>query len=106
MAERWRIKKGDKVVVIAGDDKGKTGEVLEVLRDRRRVVVKGINMVTKHQKPTAMNAGGKVQKEASIHASNVSLVDPKDSKPTRIGVTVSKEGKKVRVAKKSGEIIG
>lgn len=106
MAERWRIKKGDNVKVITGKDKGKTGEIIEVIRDRRRVVVKGVNMVTKHQKPNAMNAGGKVQKEASIHASNVMLLDPRDQKPTRVGVKFDKDGTKQRVAKKSSEVIG
>ncbi|RXK18676.1 50S ribosomal protein L24 [Macrococcus sp. DPC7161] len=99
------IKKGDKVIVITGKDKGKTGTVIEALPKKDRVVVEGINIVKKHQKPTQMNPeGGITEIEAAIHVSNVMLVDPKTNKPTRVGVKVE-DGKKVRVAKKSGEII-
>ncbi|WP_414050780.1 50S ribosomal protein L24 [Macrococcus animalis] len=99
------IKKGDKVIVITGKDKGKTGTVIEALPKKDRVVVEGVNIAKKHQKPTQMNPeGGIVEFEAAIHVSNVMLIDPKTNKPTRVGTKIE-EGKKVRVAKKSGEII-
>lgn len=99
------IKKGDKVIVITGKDKGKTGTVIEALPKKDRVVVEGVNIVKKHQKPTQMNPeGGIVEFEAAIHVSNVMLLDPKTNKPTRVGTKIE-DGKKVRVAKKSGEII-
>lgn len=99
------IKKGDKVIVITGKDKGKTGTVIEALPKKDRVVVEGVNIVKKHQKPTQMNPeGGILEQEAAIHASNVMLLDPKTNKPTRVGYKVE-DGKKVRVAKKSGENI-
>jgi large subunit ribosomal protein L24 len=103
--EKWRIKKGDTVQVIAGKDKGKTGEIIEVLRDDRRVKVKGLNIVVKHKKPSQVSAGGIVREESSIHASNVMILDPKDQKPTRVGYTISKDGTKVRVARRSGEVL-
>lgn len=103
--EKWRIKKGDTVQVIAGKDKGKSGEILEVFRDKRRVKVKGLNIVTKHKKPSQMSAGGIVREEASIHASNVMVLDPKDQKPTRVGYKIEKDGTKVRVARRSGETL-
>lgn len=103
--EKWRIKKGDTVQVIAGKDKGKSGEILEVFRDKRRVKVKGLNIVAKHKKPSQMSAGGIVREEASIHASNVMVLDPKDQKPTRVGYKVEKDGTKVRVARRSGETL-
>ena len=91
--------------VNAGNDKGKTGKVLEVLRDKDRVIVEGINMVSKHTKPNAKQPqGGIVKQEGSIHISNVQLVDPKTGAPTRIGYKIE-DGKKVRIAKKSGEEI-
>lgn len=98
-----KIKKGDKVVVITGKDKGKTGEVTKVLVAEQRVVVAGINLVKKHEKPSARSQGGIVSKEASIHVSNVALADPKDGKATRVGFKVEKDGKKTRIAKRSGE---
>lgn len=99
------VKKGDKVIVITGKDKGKTGTVIEALPKRDRVVVEGVNIVKKHQKPTQMNPeGGITEFEAAIHVSNVMLLDPKTNKPTRVGTKIE-DGKKVRVAKKSGEII-
>ncbi len=101
--EKWRIKKGDTVQLIAGKDKGKSGEILEVFRDTRRVKVKGLNLVTKHKRPSQMAAGGIERMEASIHASNVMVLDPKDQKPTRVGFLVEKDGSKVRVARRSGE---
>lgn len=100
-----KIKKGDKVVVTAGRDKGKEGEVLQVLPKEGRVVVQGVNVVKRHTRPTQFNAGGIVEKEAALDASNVALVDPKDGKPTRVGVKVLEDGKKVRFAKRSGEVI-
>lgn len=100
-----KIKKGDKVVVITGRDKGKTGEVLKVIPSENRAIVGGINLVKKHEKPSAAGNGGVVSKEASIHISNIAIADPKDGKATRVGFKVSKDGKKERVAKKSGEVL-
>ncbi len=102
---KMKIKKGDKVVVISGKDKGATGEVLKVIPSERRVIVQGVNMVKRHQRPTQMSAGGIQNKEAAIHVSNVALADPKTGKATRVGYTTLKDGKKVRVAKKSGETV-
>lgn len=100
-----KIKKGDNVVVIAGKDKGKTGEVLKVLVAEERLVVAGVNLAKRHTKPSAAGNGGIVSKEASIHRSNVALADPKDGKPTRVGFTKGKDGKFARVAKRSGEAL-
>ena len=100
-----KIKKGDKVIVRTGKDKGKTGEVLRVMPTEQRLVVSGINLVKRHEKPSMRSAGGISTKESAIHVSNVALVDPKDGKPTRVGFTVLKDGKKVRVAKRSGETL-
>ena len=103
--KKFHIKKGDTVYVNAGNDKGSTGKVLEVLREKDRVVVEGINMVSKHTKPNAQNPqGGIVKQEAAIHISNVQLIDPASSKPTKVGYKTV-DGKKVRYAKKSGEEI-
>ena len=99
-----KIKKGDKVIVLTGRDKGKTGEVTQVLPKEDRVVVSGINVVKRHQRPSQTTPGGIVEKNASIHVSNVALVDPKSGEATRVGFKVE-DGKKVRVAKKSGEVI-
>jgi large subunit ribosomal protein L24 len=99
-----KIKKGDKVVVLSGKDKGKTGTVSRVLPKDGKVVVSGVNTVKRHQRPTQMNAGGIEEKDAPIHVSNVALVDPKSGEPTRVGFQI-RDGKKVRVAKKSGEVI-
>lgn len=100
------FKKGDKVNVIAGKDKGKSGKILHVLRKENRVVVEGINMVKKHQKPNATNqTGGIVEIEHPIHISNVMIADPKTGKSTRIGHEINKNGKKVRISKKSNEKI-
>jgi large subunit ribosomal protein L24 len=100
-----KIKKGDKVVVISGKDKGKKGEVLKVHVKEGRAVVQGINMVTRHQRPTQFDAGGIKEKEGTIHLSNLAHVDPTDGKPTRVGFKTLADGKKVRVAKRSGEVI-
>ena len=103
---KLHIKKNDTVVVLAGQDKGKTGKVLKVLVDENRALVEGVNMVSKSTKPSAKNPqGGIVKQEAPIHISNLSLVDPKSGKPTRVGIKVAENGKKVRIAKKSGEEI-
>ncbi len=100
-----RIKKGDQVIVITGRDKGKTGEVVKSMPKDNKVVVSGINLVKRHQRPTQESAGGIISKEAPIHVSNVALIDPKDGKATRVGFKVE-NGQKVRVAKRSGEVIG
>ena len=103
---KLKIKKNDTVVVLTGEDKGKTGKVLKVLVDKQSAIVEGVNMVNKSTKPSAKNPqGGFVKQEASIHISNISLIDPKSGKPTRVAMKVNEEGKKVRVAKKSGEEI-
>ncbi len=98
-----KIRKGDKVVVLAGKDKGRSGEVLQVLPKEDRAVVRGINIVKRHQRQTQTAEAGIISKEASIHLSNIAIVD-KDGKPTRVGFKVV-DGKKVRVAKRSGEVI-
>ena len=103
---KLHIKKNDTVVVLAGEDKGKTGKVLKVLVEKNRALVEGVNMVSKSTKPSAENPqGGIVKQEAPIHISNLSLVDPKSGKATRVGIKVTEDGKKVRIAKKSGEEI-
>ena len=100
-----RIKKGDTVYVNAGNDKGKTGKVLSVDTAKQRVIVEGVNMVSKHTKPNAKQPqGGIIKQEAPVHVSNLNLIDPKSGKPTRVGFKVE-DGKKVRIAKKSGEEI-
>lgn len=99
------LKVGDEVVVITGSDKGKTGKIVKVIRSSNRVVVEGIHVVKKHQKPNGQESGGIVEIEAPIHASNVMIVDPKTKKGTRIGHTTDKNGKKVRVTKKSNETL-
>ncbi len=96
-----KIRKGDRVVVLTGRDKGRTGEVIEMRPREDRAVVRGVNMVKRHQRQTAQQEGGIISKEGSIHLSNLALVDPKDGKPTRVGFKVV-DGKKVRVAKRSG----
>jgi large subunit ribosomal protein L24 len=100
-----KIKKGDRVVVLAGKDKGKTGEVLQVMPKQSRVIVSGVNMVKRHTAPSQMSAGGIVEKEASLHVSNIAHADPKDGKPTRVGFKVIEGDRKVRFAKRSGEVI-
>jgi large subunit ribosomal protein L24 len=100
-----RIKKGDKVVVTSGRDRGRTGEVVEMRPSEGRVVVRGVNMVKRHQRQSAQQEGGIISKEAAIHVSNVAFADPKDGKPTRVGFKFIGEGrdrKKVRFAKRSG----
>ena len=103
--KKFKIKKGDTVYVNSGNDKGKTGKVLSILTEKDRVIVEGINLVSKHTKPnTKQPQGGIIKQEAAIHISNVNLIDPASSKPTRVGFKVE-DGKKVRVAKKSGQEI-
>ena len=107
MAQRpkLRIRRDDQVVVIGGKDRGKTGKVLRVDRERQRVFVEGLNMIKRHQRPTQTAAGqrggGVIEREGPIHVSNVMLVDPKDGKPTRVGIEIE-DGKRLRVAKRSG----
>ncbi|WP_418166404.1 50S ribosomal protein L24 [Alistipes ihumii] len=104
MSVKLHIKKGDTVIVNAGESKGQQGKVLEVLVGKERAIVEGVNMVSKHTKPNAMNPqGGIVKKEAPIHISNLQPVDPKSGKATRIGRRVNADGKLVRYSKKSGE---
>ena len=101
-----QVKKGDTVVVISGKDKGKKGKVLQAMPKVERVIVEGVNMMTKHQKPSAkVQQGGIIHQEGPVHASNVMLWDNKAKAPTRIGYKVLENGKKVRVSKKSGETI-
>ena len=100
-----KIRKGDRVIVIAGRDKGRIGEVLKVLPKENRAIVQGVNIVKRHQRPTADQPGGIVEKEAPIHVSNLAHIDPKDNKPTRVGFKVLDDGRKVRYAKRSGEVI-
>lgn len=103
---KLNIKKGDKVKVISGDDKGREGVVQEVLVSKRRVIVEGINMITKHEKPSAGKPEGGIKKtEAPIHISNVMLIDPASGKPTRVGRKPSSEGALQRYSKKTGELI-
>jgi len=106
MSRKFHIKKGDTVVVITGEYKGQKGKVLQVLRDKERAIVEGINMVKKHTKPNSKHPqGGIIEQEAPIHISNLLVADPKDGKPTRIGRKLNSKGKLVRYAKKSGEEI-
>jgi large subunit ribosomal protein L24 len=100
-----KIKKGDKVVVLAGRDKGKSGEVIEVRPKEDRALVRGVNMVRRHQRQSASQEGGIISKEGPINLSNIALEDPKDGKPTRVGFKILADGKKVRIAKRSGEQI-
>ena len=105
MAPKLKLKKGDEVIVITGRDKGKKGSVLLVLPKKDRVIVQGVNMVKRHTRPTAAQSGGIVDKELPIHVSNIALIDPDGGKPTRVGFRILEDGRKVRVAKRSGEMI-
>lgn len=106
MQKKLHIKKGDSVIVISGNSKGSEGKVLEVVREKERAIVEGVNMVSKHTKPNAKSPqGGIIKQEAPIHISNLMLKDPKTGKPTRIGRRLDKSGKLVRYSKKSGEEI-
>ncbi len=105
MAQKFKIKKGDRVTVITGREKGKSGEVTEIRRSENRVIVQGVNMVTKHVRASQTGPGGIEQKEAPLHISNVAHIDPETSKPTRVGFDV-KDGVKTRIARRSGKAIG
>ena len=105
MPKSFRLRKGDDVVVISGRDKGMTGSILKVIRSKDRVIMDGINMVKRHTRPSQSQPGGIVDKEAPIHISNVALADPKDGSATRVGYKFLEDGRKVRVAKQSGEVI-
>ncbi|MEE8296257.1 MAG: 50S ribosomal protein L24 [Hyphomicrobium sp.] len=100
-----KIKKGDHVIVLAGRDKGKHGEVVQMMPKENRALVRGVNVVRRHQRQTASLEGGIISKEAPIHISNLALEDPKDGKPTRVGFKFLDDGTKVRFAKRSGEVI-
>ena len=100
-----KIKKGDKVIVLAGKDKGRTGDVMKMITETNRAIVSGVNMVKRHTRPTQYDPGGIKDKEAPLHVSNLALVDPKSGEATRVGFKTLKDGKKVRFAKKSGEVV-
>ena len=100
-----KIKKGDKVVLIAGRDKGRSGEVVKVIPSEGRALVRGLNMVRRHQRQTQTQEGGIISKEAPVGLSNLALIDPKDGKPTRVGFKILEDGRKVRFAKRSGDLI-
>ena len=100
-----KLKKGDQVVVLAGRDKGKTGEILKVMPKDSRAIVQGVNVVKRHQRPSQAQAGGIIEKEAPIHISNIALVDPKTGETTRVGTKTLEDGRRVRIAKSSGEVI-
>ena len=105
MALKLKIRKGDTVVVLCGRDKGKTGEVIKVRPKDQRVVVRGVNMIKRHTRPSQTTPGGVLEREAALHISNLAIADPKDGKPTRVGYRVLEDGRKVRFAKLSGEVI-
>jgi large subunit ribosomal protein L24 len=105
MAHKLKIRKGDRVVVVTGRDKGKKGEVLKVIPAERRALVRGVNMVQRHQRQSQTAEGGIIAKEASIDISNIALLDPKSGGPTRVGYKILADGRKVRFARKSGEVI-
>ncbi|MCF6198823.1 MAG: 50S ribosomal protein L24 [Hyphomicrobiaceae bacterium] len=100
-----KFKKGDKVVVMTGRDKGRSGSILTMMRNEDRAIVQGVNMVKRHQKQTQTDEGGIISKEAPIHLSNLMHEDPTDGKPTRVGFKILNDGRKVRFAKRSGEVI-
>jgi large subunit ribosomal protein L24 len=105
MSNKLKIRKGDRVKVIAGRSRGKVGDVLRVLASEQRVVVSGVNVIKRHTKPSRTDSGGIIEREAAIHVSNVALLDPKTDKPTRIGFKFLEDGRKVRFARGSGETI-
>ncbi len=100
-----KIKKGDRVVVLTGKDKGRSGDVLKIFPAENRAIIQGINMVKRHTRHAPGEEGGIISKEAPLHISNLAIADPKDGKPTRVGFQTLKDGRKVRVAKRSGETI-
>jgi large subunit ribosomal protein L24 len=105
MAHKLRLRRGDEVIVVSGRDKGRKGRIVRMQRDRERVIVQGANMVKRHTRPSAGQPGGIVEKEAALHISNVALVDPKTGEASRIGYKFLEDGRKVRFAKASGEVI-
>jgi large subunit ribosomal protein L24 len=100
-----KIRKGDKVVILSGRDKGRSGEVIKVMPKESRALVRGVNIVVRHQRQSASQEGGLVRKEAPIHLSNIAIADPQSGKPTRVGFKTLADGRKVRVAKRSGETL-
>ena len=105
MANKLKIKKGDRVKVIAGRSRGKVGDVLRVFPKENRLIVSGVNMIKRHTKPSRAEAGGIIEREATIHVSNVALLDPSTDKPTKVGFRFLEDGRKVRIARASGETI-
>ena len=105
MATKMKLKKGDDVVVLSGRDRGKKGEILRMIPKENRAIVQGVNVVKRHTRPSSSQPGGIVEKEAPIHVSNLALADPKDGKATRVGYKFLEDGRKVRVARRSGEVI-
>jgi large subunit ribosomal protein L24 len=105
MAVKFKIKKGDRVIVTTGKDKGKSGQVTRIITEENRAVVSGVNIAKRHTRQTAQQEGGIISKEMPIQISNLALIDPKDGKATRVGYKTLADGKKVRVAKRSGEVI-
>jgi large subunit ribosomal protein L24 len=100
------LRKGDEVVVVSGDDRGKKGKILRVVRDKNRVIVEGVNFIRRHTRASQSNPqGGIVEREAAIHVSNVMVVDPKSGRPTRVGTRVHEDGARDRVARRSGEVL-
>ena len=102
---KLKIRKGDRVKVITGRSRGKTGDVLRVIASEQRVVVSGVNVIKRHTKPSRSDSGGIIEREAAIHVSNVALIDPKTDKPTKVGFKFLEDGRKVRFARGSGETI-
>ena len=105
MAKKYKLRKGDDVVIISGRDKGKKGSILRVLRSKDSVIVDGVNVVKRHTRPSQAQPGGIIDKEAPIHISNVALADPKNGTATRVGYKFLEDGRKVRISKQSGEVI-
>ena len=105
MSAKLKLRKGDRVIVVAGKDKGKSGDVIKLFPKEHRALVSGVNVARRHTKQTAAQEGGIVNKELPIHVSNLAHIDPKDGKATRVGYKVLDDGKKVRVARRSGEVI-
>ena len=105
MAGKFRIRRGDEVVVRTGRDRGRTGEVIRVDREHARVVVRGVNIARRHMRPSPANPGGIVERELPIHVSNVALRDPSDGRPTKVGYRRMEDGRKVRIAKRSGDLL-
>lgn len=105
MATKLKIRRGDEVIVMTGRDQGKRGEIIKVLPRENRAIVRGVNLVKRHQRQTQTAEGGIVSKEAPIQISNLAIADPKDGSPTRVGFKTLKDGRKVRFAKRSGEVI-